>query len=333
MHQVDGQWQWIFLSLVTGFLAQIIRKGEWANFFEVAPLYWSGLKRAGFGSPVNRFALWSAIVLLVCTLLHRRLWEGPGGRVQRWIRSIFWGFMCTVSAMGVVFAQSRAAWLASAIVFPPILFNRFCKTRRHKLRAMVLLAVAATGLAVLTNLPAIFSKRVLADTEVYKAVAGGTIDRAPDAVPDNIGAVYERFLLYQFFLEKWRERPALGYGPGGSEILLNRATGQYAQLSRYDHVHNIVLDIMLRFGFIGCVIYAGGFFIVVRQLIRGKRQGAVELDYYYIAAGGLWLMVICAMSAQPLNTTKGVYAVGLLGGICYASRFKRSGERSIPDVR
>jgi hypothetical protein len=90
---------------------------------------------------------------------------------------------------------------------------------------------------------------------------------------------------------------------------------------------------MLRFGFIGCVIYAGGFFIVVRQLIRGKRQGAVELDYYYIAAGGLWLMVICAMFAQPLNTTKGVYAVGLLGGICYASRFKRSGERSIPDVR
>ena len=156
MHQVDGQWQWIFLSLVTGFLAQIIRKGEWANFFEVAPLYWSGLKRAGFGSPVNRFALWSAIVLLVCTLLHRRLWEGPGGRVQRWIRSIFWGFMCTVSAMGVIFAQSRAAWLASAIVFPPILFNRFCKTRRHKLRAMVLLAVAATGLAVLTNLPVTF---------------------------------------------------------------------------------------------------------------------------------------------------------------------------------
>jgi O-antigen ligase len=333
MHQVDGQWQWVFLALVTGFLAQIIRKGEWASFFEVAPLYWSGLKRAGFGSPVNRFALWSAIVLLVCALLHGRFWEGPAGKVQRWIRSIFWGFMCTVSAMGVVFAQSRAAWLASAIVFPSILFNRFCKTRRHKLRAIALLAVAVTGLALLTNFPAVFSKRVLADIEAGKAVVGGAFDRAPDAASDNVRAVYERLLLYQFFLEKWMERPALGYGPGASEILLSRAAGQYAQLSQYDHVHNTVFDIMLRFGFIGCIMYAGGVFIVVRQLIRGKRQGAVELDYYYIAAGGLGLMVICAMFAQPMNTTKGLYAFGLLGGICYASRFKRSGDGPTPDQR
>ena len=159
VHQVDGQWQWVFLALVTGFLAQIIRKGEWANFFEVAPLYWTGLKRAGFGSPVNRFALWSAIVLLVCTLLHWRLWAGPGGKIPHGMRVISWGFMCAVSAMGVVFSKSRAAWLASAIVFPPIFFNRFCKTRRHRFRTMVLLAVVATSLAGLTNLPAIFCQR------------------------------------------------------------------------------------------------------------------------------------------------------------------------------
>jgi O-antigen ligase len=198
---------------------------------------------------------------------------------------------------------------------------------------MVLLAVVATSLAGLTNMPAIFSQRVLADIEAYKAVAGGTFERGPNAVSNNIEAVYERFLLYQFFLEKWRERPALGYGPEASEILLNRAAGQYAQLFRYDHVHNIVWDIMLQFGFIGCVIYAGGFFIVVRQLIRGKRQGEVELDYYYIAAGGLGLIVICAMFAQPLNTTKGLYAVGLLGGTCYASQVKRLRDASNPDVR
>ena len=73
MHQARGKWNWIFFAFLTGFLAQLIRKGEWANFTEAALLYWNGVKRAGFGSSVNRFGLWSAIILLACVLLSKTI--------------------------------------------------------------------------------------------------------------------------------------------------------------------------------------------------------------------------------------------------------------------
>jgi O-antigen ligase len=126
-----------------------------------------------------------------------------------------------------------------------------------------------------------------------------------------------------FFFEKWKERPLIGYGPGTSRILLKRADGQYEKISRYDHFHNILFDLTIQLGIVGLILYAGCFFVIIRQLVRGKQRGQLELDYYLVALGGLALIGIAAQSAQPLNDTKGLYAVGLLGGIAYAWTFNR----------
>lgn len=334
LHQAEGQWDLLFIALLTGFLAQIIRKGDWTNFIEVAPLYWTGVKRASFGFPVNRFGLWSAVILLVCALLYRRFWGCSASKLWYGIRIAFWIFMCAVSTMGIVFSQSRAVWLASTLVIPPVLWGRFRQTKQLKRRTIGLLAVAAIGLAGLTNLPAILTQRMFSDSDIeaYKAVVEGTFDSEAENVSNNVKAIYERVRLYQFFYENWKRRPLLGYGPAASEILLQNASGPYESFSRYDHVHNIVFDVLLRLGAIGFILYAGGFLITIRQLVRGKRRGEVELDYYFVAIGGLGLIAICAMSAQPLNVTKGLYAVGLLGGIGYASRFKHVINASISDV-
>jgi O-antigen ligase len=313
MHQVRGKWDWIFFTFLTGFLAQIIRKSEWANFMEVALLYWTGVKRAGFGSSVNRFGLWSAIILLACALLHKRLWGCSENKFWYGIRITFWFFMCSVSAMGLVFSQSRAAWLASAIVTIPIVLYKLYKTKQLKFKAISLLAIILICVTLLTNLSEIVGRRVLMESN---------IDMQKGSVT-GIASIDERLQIYKLFFEKWKDRPLIGYGPGTSRILLKRADGQYEKISRYDHFHNILFDLTIQLGIVGLILYGGCFFVIIRQLVRGKQRGQLELDYYLVALGGLALIGIAAQSAQPLNDTKGLYAVGLLGGIAYAWTFNR----------
>lgn len=322
MHQARGKWNWIFFAFLTGFLAQINRKGEWANFTEAALLYWNGVERAGFGSSVNRFGLWSAIILLACALLHKRLWGCSENKFWYGIRITFWFFMCSVSAMGLVFSQSRAAWLASAIVTIPIVLYQSYKTKQLEFKAIALLAIISIGVAFLTNLPEIAGRRVFSDKDAYKKLIEGNIDFQTESVTGGSG-ITERLELYELFFEKWKERPILGYGPGTSEILLKKMHGQYEWMSRYDHFHNILFDVTLQLGVVGLILYAGCFFIIIRQLVRGKQRGQLELDYYLVAFGGLALIAIAAQFAQPLNDPKGLYAVGLLGGIGYAWTFNR----------
>lgn len=322
MQQASGKWDWLFFTFLTGFLAKIIRMGEWANFTEVALLYWNGVKRAGFGSPVNRFGLWSAIILLVCALLHKRMWGCSKNKFWYGIRITFWFFMCSVSAMGLVFSQSRAAWLASAIVTIPIVLYQLYKKKQLKFKAIALLAIFLISVTFSTNLPEIAGRRVFSDKEAYKKIVKGNIDFQAESVT-GIAAIDERLQIYKLFFEKWKERPLIGYGPGTPKILLKRADSQYEKISQYDHFHNILFDLTLQLGVVGLILYAGCFFIVIRQLVRGKQSGQLELDYYLVAFGGLALIGITAQSAQPLNDTKGVYAIGLLAGIGYAWTFNR----------
>jgi O-antigen ligase len=330
LHQAKEKRDWLLFTFLAGFLAQIIRKGEWVNFMEVASLYWTGVKRAGFGSPVNRFGLWSAIVLLACALFHKRLWGCSGKNPWCGMRVIFWLFMCAVSAMGTVFSQSRGVWLAAAIVIPLSVFYLLYITKQLRFKAIALLAIIAISFALLTNLPEIIERRVFSGEEDYKEVIQGSIDFQAKTVSDNIKAISERLIIYKYFLEKWKERPLIGYGPGVSEILLKRANNEYGQISRYNHFHNIALDILIQLGCVGLVLYAGGFYIVIRQLIRGRQRGQVELDYYLFVAAGFTLFAITAQFSQPLNATKGLYAVGLLGGIGYSSTFMRIDTDPIP---
>ncbi len=319
MHQARERWAWIFFSLMTGFLAQLIRKFDWTNFTETAFLYWTGVTRAGFGSSVNRFGLWSSIILLVCALLYKRRWGSPANKFWYALRVIFWIFMCSISAMGIVFSQSRSAWLASVIIIIPIVFYHLYKTNQIKFKAVALLAIISIGITFLTNLPEIAEQRVASGKEVFKKLIEGNIDFQAATITDS--SILERYKLYELFLEKWKERPILGYGPGTSEILLKRVGSHYEQLSRYDHFHNVVFDLLPQLGVVGLILYAGCFCIIIRQLVHGKRHAHIELDYYLVALGGFSLIAVAGQFAQPLAATRGLYAVGLLGGIGYAWTF------------
>jgi O-antigen ligase len=324
MHQARGKWSWVFFTIITGYLAQIVRKFDWANFPEVAILYWTGAKRAGFGSSVNRFGLWSAIILLVCALLYKRLWGQSENKFWYGLRIIFWVSMCLISGMGIVFSQSRAAWLASVIIIIPIVFYHLYKTKKIKFKAVALLAIISIAITFLTNLPKIAEQRVLSVKKVYTKIMEGNFDFQADIVAD-FSSFLERLQLYELFLEKWKERPILGYGPGSSEILLKSVGGHYEHLSRYDHFHNIFLDLLSQLGVVGLILYIGCFFIIIRQLVRGKQHGHLELDYYLVALGGFALIAIAGQFAQPLSATRGLYAFGLLGGIGYAWTFNHCG--------
>ncbi len=323
MNEAKDKWHWFVFALLAGFLMEIIKRYEWANYAQEFLLYWTGAKRAGFGATVNRFGLWSAIIFLGCVLLYKRVWGCSEDKFGYVIRILFWFMMCSVSAMGIVFSQSRAAWLASALIIPLFFFYQSYRAKRLKLKAIVFLAVFFIGISLLTNLPGSIEQRIISDMDGIEKLLNGTMDSEPAAMSGGIKSVDIRLQMYSFFWEKWKERPLFGYGPWVSEIMIKAANDEYREISHYDHFHNLALDLLIQLGTVGLALFIGCFFIIIRQLVLGKQRGEVDLDYYLFVLGGLALIFISAQFHQPFNSIKGLRAVGLLGGIGYASAFKR----------
>ncbi len=322
MNEAKDKWDWLVFALLAGFLMEINRTYDWANFTQEFFMYWTGAKRAGFGSTVNRFGLWSAIIFLGCALLYKRLWGCSDDKFGYVIRILFWFIMSSVSAMGIVFSQSRSAWLASALIIPLFFFYQSYRAKRINLKSIIFMAVCFILISMLTNLPGRIEQRIISDMDGIEKLLNGTMNSEPSAMSDGIKSVDIRLQMYRFFWEKWKERPLFGYGPCVSEIMMKAPNDEYREISPYDHFHNIALDLLIQLGTVGLTLFIGCFFIIIRQLALGKQRGEVDLDYYLFVLGGLALIFISAQFHQPFNSLKGLRVVGLLGGIGYASAFK-----------
>jgi len=79
-------------------------------------------------------------------LLHREFRGGPANRILSWTRIAFWLTMTIVSSLGVIFSQSRSAWLAAVLVtLTMITCNKFLSLRDRYKPAWVLAIIRGPG--------------------------------------------------------------------------------------------------------------------------------------------------------------------------------------------
>jgi hypothetical protein len=310
MNRYQDRWNELVIALFAGHVVKVLRKLDWDTFYSGFDLIWNGDARLRLGSTVNRFGLWSDVILLGCLILRKHIW---GTRPQNnsfiyWLRVVFWMFITTLASAGLVFSQSRSAWLAAIIVIPVIFFYQFYQMKKLKLKPVVIIGVLLALIALMTNLPAVVEKRLFLSGDLFN---NQSIKIAIDS----------RLLLNRFALEKWKERPLVGYGPGTSEIIIKQAEDEFAVVVDHDHFHNVVFNIMVHLGIVGMASYGLMFYLIIRQLFRAKKQKHINNHYFLYTLSSLALMMICGLSGEPFGDYKGIFLFGFFGGICYKFKF------------
>jgi len=151
-----------------------------------------------------------------------------------------------VSAAGLAMTYTRGAWLglgAGAAAFLPM-------SRRGRWAL----------LAIFVLLPALlfFGPRELSHR--FRSMSD----------PDEAG-IKERVYMWRSGLSMWRERPLLGWGPGGVKREYRRYALPEAFKQRTGHVHNTPLQILVERGVLGCAAWLAIWIAFYRGAIGALR--------------------------------------------------------------
>jgi O-antigen ligase len=209
--------------------------------------------------------------------------------------------MCLLTVWGLVFSQSRSAWLAFGLVMPVTAICKLRHARKIEPKALLLIVCILLISASVINITKIIEKRL-----------GSKIDSV---------SVSARRSLYQIAWENWKKHPLVGRGPGTLWIMIQQAGEEYADVKSLDHLHNVVLDIAAQAGVVGIAFYVLSFFMIISQAINAKDANGLELEYILFGLGGIVLIFLTGIPNQPLSSPHGVYLVAFLNGICYSNKF------------
>lgn len=277
---------------------------------------WAGRLRADLGIPENLTGQlaavggWLALCLLMALWAQRR---EPGRRALLAIAFLaFAGCFCLL-----LFSQSRGAWLAFAAVTPPVvLAYAWHLYRRGGAGAIgALLPVLA---AALVSALLLFAARDLislrfagSDTvvsEAQQAADAGTVAIAPTAAPAagaakpaeaasaqqtqiNNKAVSVRMALYRLGVEKWLERPLLGWGLRTTPSLIADSRRDMAG-QHHMHLHNTYLDALVGLGTLGAGLLALAFALVLREALLAWRRGLVPAAGFWALIGSVGIVLV-----------------------------------------
>lgn len=322
LNRARGKWDWLLLALLVGFLTQILRKMDWGNCLEMTGQFWSGSRRATFGSSATQFGLWSSVAFLCCILLCREFLGGAANRILSWTRKAFWLTMTIVSFFGIFFSQSRSAWLAAvSVTLPMIACSQLCnRSYKYKLIWVIAFMVFIASL-FLTNFSDIVVIRMSSPVELFRNLLSDSYLPSPETTSSHMTSILERFKIYQLFWDTWKQHPFLGYGPGSSMALLEVNTNTLRE--HYRDFHSLPFEILIQTGILGLVIFSAFLFIVFKQLSYSVHSGGVGLPYLFFALGGCLMILIYGFFSNPFSNIRGIYLFSFLCGICYESKFSK----------
>lgn len=249
------------------------------------------------------------------------------GTSKRWlstlIRRSFWFLSLYLVAYRIVASQSRISWVSMVIVLLAFIGYRYTRgtetepqaSRRPRYLILLALFLVFGGLTI--NAEKIIS-RIGPDQQSIAGILMGKTNDLPES------SFKYRYHVQVFGLEKWLEKPFLGWGAGSTRSLLARENRpelfNRTSNSKMGHVHNGYLEVLLRFGLVGAAI---SIFLARKlggNLMSARRTGRLTTDYFLFLVGSLVLTVIWTTANFGLTTDHWQHWLPywlLLMGICY----------------
>jgi len=300
------------LTLATaGLVFKMALNIDWGNF----PASVLDARSYGFGVSHIGFGLYAGTVLLGLLLFAPRLLNSSLLPLPRWLRIALWTALFAALLQGLIVDSSRAAWLACVLVFPVALLWRY-RTSISTMSGRRRLELAAGGGAVLLafvalvwlNLPALKERL---GREHHAMLAMLTLDPAK-VPPTSVGL---RFHFNVYGLQKWLERPIVGWGPGTSRMLLMQHPLEAAH--GFPHVHNTYLDALVELGSIGGGLFAAAAVLLLGMLWRGQRAGSVPADLAIFLFGAVAMLSIWSLSNVRYDHVDGRHYHLMLAAMIY----------------
>lgn len=253
-----------------GVLYRLLAHTPWA---ELDALLRGALPPQPFGWWHTTFGSYLGAALIVLVFVVPAAVPAAGGRARRVAVWAALGVVLFLVAEGVLATKSRGVWLALLLAVPPGLLLLAGLRRRglggavdREVGRAALLALVVFAAALLPQAERV-TERATAEPETYQAFIREGIEETPRT---SLGT---RLHVYRLGLERWLERPLLGWGTGSAAMVI-------AESGRFDpeaylppHFHNLVLAILVRFGLVGLALAGAVVTIALVRLAGAVRRG------------------------------------------------------------
>lgn len=235
----------------------------------------------GFGLRQISFSSYLAVILIWIAVFAPRTWRQLGaGRT----RLIFAGIAVVVALLaieGIIIGSSRGTWLATLVAFATLVvrWKPWLHLNRKKVSISVVTAVVLLTAVVATH-GTNFLSRATIDREVYAQILDGDLAETER----QFTSTGIRVRMWVHGLEKWWSRPILGWGAGSERMLLEEIKPIHdlveRKAGRIPHSHNLLIELLMRFGVAGALLFLAFPALIFWRLRTLHRQGALEHDVY-----------------------------------------------------
>jgi len=239
-----------------------------------------------------------------------------------WIKFCFWGCLTTVAVAGVVITQTRAVWLALAVVMVILLIWYVWEliVKEHNYLKACLIAGIVCFLAFIgyqSPLTHTVEKRLSAELSNIEKILQGK----DDYIANSSTGI--RFTTWTESISWIQEKPLIGWGGNGRDLVVKHSDRLMENNKKiFRHLHNSYLDTLVNYGLLGfsCLI---GFFVFLGYGIR-KAYKQERIEYGAAVVSSLllvfWAIVNCFESYMYYSS--GSFVITLIGGVVLSVYWK-----------
>lgn len=316
---------WFFGIALLGTIGPIFE--QWLYWGSITPMF--GAERIGFRLNPIWMGLNASLAVLglvvfrapIVSALARRL-STPGALAT-------WTLLFLLMIQVVVVSQSRGAYvaLAAGASLLAILKIRHVGLRsllRQRTQITFTIVFLVFVLAMLLVQDDVLVKRLIDERGTIVSIMNGDFSNLP------MTPIGQRLFMYMAGLEAWMQKPWLGWGPDGSLVVIAQADMPKGIV--HDHVHNGILDVLVRFGIIGAVIFYSIPVILIRAAWRSFKAGWLQADIGHFVLVAIATFAIADMTESYIASGHGWSLLMLIGGVMYTGYLWNRPART-PDSR
>jgi O-antigen ligase len=251
-----------------------------------------GSRRLFFGGD-PRFQGLLYVSILAGMIAFARAWWGPYSDKSAFsLRALLWLALYLLVIWALIAVQARAAWIAGVItgIFFVVWFVYRTLRSRAGQSAKLELAIALSFLlgtsAVLAAFASKISQRLQEEQGTYALVLKGDVEKIEDH------SLASRICMLEAGWNAWLKRPLFGWGPGTSKYIISHADIPQ-KFQGYWEMHNNYLEMLVRFGIIGALLFFGLWCRLVSRFAGSWRAGRIPtgMGAFVISAAAIFFMV------------------------------------------
>jgi len=316
----------VLLLALLGFTVGIARKIDWAtfdaSFFTTRFLSYL---------PAIAFGMFTGIAALGLLATRRAFWGAREQPLRLVLRVALWAALLLIMLQGLLLSQSRGSWLAFLAGLGLLILLEWRAGSGSiggggRRWLAIVPGVAALLIFVLSQYQTI-GTRLTDQTETLKQVIQGEVTQITS---DPVGL---RVNALRFAEEKWRERPAFGWGAGSSRELIATSGRPDALLDNVNwlpHLHNAYAETLVQLGVVGFVLACALVWTLVRSSGQECRAARIPSDLCRFFAVSLVFVLIWNLFNYRVVRSDWIFFWILFAGAAYSVRLARLTGRDGP---